>query len=482
MIDKVKFMSSLHLAQVGAEFTSLTYAVMAHGAALSPTYAHMKDKFYLLSRRYLEQIEVGQSGGFVTIAALQTCILIALYELQQAMFIRAWGSASRAVWMAQVFELCKMDQPGVPVVGQNILPLTADNAELEERRRTFWAAFNLSYFASIGSGWTVYLLINPTEVSITTYLPSEGSSFEGLAPSVLTLNDALSLLGKGILSATHGLIVTSALYGRCLSHVKYSNRETSTEYPTYDFWMHHYHINESINHLSTASLKQIKSTNFMKESDALCFNMHIQATLICLHHAAIVRISKTSAPASPSLDSENRCVNAALEITSIMRLICHLNLAKMSLVIPWALYAALQVLVRSLQSDSRNTGNSVTTLSQTPTQQGFSPTTPPYQTPVVSTDGSNNSNTYANGINPPFTSSQVSTPSRTSLLDSVQFLLSALAAFKRSNLLAGVFEAQITQEIDGGVAVTSSRIVGRVNFPLEGMQNKEFMMQWATQK
>lgn len=59
-------------------------------------------------------------------------------------------------------------------------------------------------------------------------------------------------------------------------------------------------------------------------------------------------------------------------------------------------------------------------------------------------------------------------PSRFDLLENIDCLLSALSAFKRSNLIAGVFEAQIYDELSGDKALTDNYPVGRVEFPLDG--------------
>ncbi|TAQ86996.1 hypothetical protein B7494_g4679 [Chlorociboria aeruginascens] len=494
MLDKdqwtTKVLSTYPLAP---EFMSLKYAIMAQGASLSSAYSHLADACYRKSRRYLEDTEIGDNGGFVTIAALQTCILISLYELQHTLFIRALGSVSRVVWVAQVFQLHKMDQLRVSPSTQTILPPTTDLSELEERRRTFWATFNLSCFASIATGWPAYTLMDANE--ITTHLPAVGPLVEGIASSALTLNDALSLSGEGNLSATHGLIVTSAFYGRCISHVSYSHHEsTGSDNLSYDFWMHHYHINESVNHLSTASLAQMKSSSFMPDSTVLCSNMNIQATLICLHHAAIARVAKTNVLATTLSDSENRCINAALEITSTMRLVCQMNLSKISPFIPWVVYVALQVFVRSLHSGNQGSlsGSPTSPVSPiAPRRLSFSPmAAQPYPIPVTRPN-TGNSYTSGGGLRSPggrstfgssnngsgssasFNNSRASTPSNTSMVESLKFLLSALTALKATNALAGVFETQIHQEIDGGAAITNSRHVGRVNFPLDGSLKKE---------
>jgi hypothetical protein len=123
-----------------------------------------------------------------------------------------------------------------------------------------------------------------------------------------------------------GLIVTGALYGRCLMHVKYAMPENTAEYISYDFWMHHHHINESVEHVTSAPLAEPCSASSMRLPDLLCLNMNIQAVLICLHHAAVLRVSKTNTLSLSISESETKCLAAAMEVTDTTRQIGYLDL------------------------------------------------------------------------------------------------------------------------------------------------------------
>jgi hypothetical protein len=127
-----------------------------------------------------------------------------------------------------------------------------------------------------------------------------------------------------------GLIVTGALYGRCLMHVKYAMPENTAEYISYDFWMHHHHIKESVEQVTSAPLAEPSSASSMTVPDLLCLNMNIQAVLICLHHAAVLRLSKTNTLSLPISDSETKCLAAAMEVAGTTRQIGYLDLANVS--------------------------------------------------------------------------------------------------------------------------------------------------------
>lgn len=167
MIDKAKFLGHKDEAQVELEFLGLRYSILANAATLSPTYSNLSEQFYQQARRHLEQPDMEGSGGSMTIAALQANILIALYEFKQSYFARAWVSVSRVTWLAQVLGLHKMDKKDSPrrsSFAHSYLPADAGPIDLEERRRTLWAAFSLKCFANIGIGWNTSATIDYREV------------------------------------------------------------------------------------------------------------------------------------------------------------------------------------------------------------------------------------------------------------------------------------------------------------------------------
>ena len=107
----------------------------------------------------VEQVDIAEQ--FVSIAALQTWVLLALYEFKQANFVRACNRVRQAILMSEMLGLHKLDQPGLPGLKQN--PFT-DGRYLEEQRRAFWSVFNLSCFASIATGWNTGMPDDPNEV------------------------------------------------------------------------------------------------------------------------------------------------------------------------------------------------------------------------------------------------------------------------------------------------------------------------------
>lgn len=62
-------------------------------------------------------------------------------------------------------------------------------------------------------------------------------------------------------------------------------------------------------------------------------NMNIHTSTICLHQAAIFKADKNKLPTSVGAESKVRCITAANEIASIMRMVSHMDLSIVSHVV-----------------------------------------------------------------------------------------------------------------------------------------------------
>ncbi|KAF7590332.1 hypothetical protein BBP40_002982 [Aspergillus hancockii] len=411
LIDQDIFNMRMQSSDMQPELVSLRYIVLAHGACFSQSYNDMKDEFYQKACSLVEQVDMAER--FTSIAALQTWVLLALYELKQAHFVRACNRAHQATLMSQMLGLHKLDQLGLRGLKQNAL---VDAPQLEEQRRVFWSVFNLTCFTSIATGCNTGL---PDDINeITTFLPTETPLSHYTVASGLTLRDAFDLAGSRDLCVTHGYIVTSALYRQGFMHVNRASlsQHTLPDIWDYDFWMHHYHIYERLSHLAATESKFIAST---MSADSLCTNMILQATLIALYYAAGVRTpgtdSATLLPIPNNADS--KCLTAAMKIKEIAKLITNMNVSRISPFIPWSIYVAAQIFVRHLHNDS------------SPSDSGKD--------------------------------------SRLQYLDGLRSLLSALSLLGSTNPIAGVLATQIRMELNGGKAVSDTRSIGRLDYGLD---------------
>lgn len=132
--------------------THLRYAIWTMAASVSDEHVNLQTHFYKRARKYMEEAELrGHGESVISVAASQTWSLIACYEFKLMYFPRAWLSTGRAVRLAQMMGMHRLDGVGLDV--KQCLPAPKDWCEREERRRTFWIAFCVDRYASIGTGW-----------------------------------------------------------------------------------------------------------------------------------------------------------------------------------------------------------------------------------------------------------------------------------------------------------------------------------------
>lgn len=142
---------------------ALRYAIWCLAANISEKYQSHKEIFYRRARRYAESDEMNGLGeGMVTVAHCQCWILLAMFEFQHMYFPRAWASVGRAVRLAMMMGLNRLDGVGLDV--KQVIAPPRDWTEREERRRTFWMAYCIDRYASMGTGWP--LAVDERDVSI----------------------------------------------------------------------------------------------------------------------------------------------------------------------------------------------------------------------------------------------------------------------------------------------------------------------------
>ena len=164
IIHRRRFLAAMNLAPSMRPPVCLRYAMWCLAASMVGPYQNMHEHFYQRARKYIDQDEIrGHGEGIITIAHSQCWSLLSSYEFKLMYFPKAWLSTGRAVRLAQMMGLHRLDGVGLDV--KQCLPPPRDWTEREERRRTFWQAFCADRYASIGTGWPMCI----DEKDVTMY-------------------------------------------------------------------------------------------------------------------------------------------------------------------------------------------------------------------------------------------------------------------------------------------------------------------------
>ncbi|OHE94195.1 all development altered-6 [Colletotrichum orchidophilum] len=136
-------------ADSGSEGTNcphacLQYAMWAIAASLSSHFHHMRETLYreaLERLKALDSLDNPVEKEDCLLRQAQAWILIAIYELMQVGFRRAWVSTGRAIRLVQLMRLSSVDASWEKTSGLSEDP--GSFVETEEKRRTFWMALCL---------------------------------------------------------------------------------------------------------------------------------------------------------------------------------------------------------------------------------------------------------------------------------------------------------------------------------------------------
>lgn len=221
--------------------------------------------------------------------------------------------------------LHRLDKPGLDV--KQCIPPPRDWTEREERRRTFWMAFCEDRYASIGTGWPMTV----DEKDIASDLPSSDEAFDMSKPErTQTLVDAMSPEGASKLSPFAGVVLMASLFGRNLVHLHRSDPDDRDNDLNGEFWKRHRNMDNILLNTSLSLPFHLRLPHGMAHPNIVFLNMNIHASAICLHQAAIFKAGQNRLPNTVAAESKVRAITAANEITSIMRMISHMDLSTVS--------------------------------------------------------------------------------------------------------------------------------------------------------
>ncbi|KAF7944121.1 hypothetical protein EAE96_010530 [Botrytis aclada] len=349
MIHKDRFYAALNMSTNHRPPVALRYAMMTTAASLSDNYQSYAEIFYERARRYAELTEMkGQGEALMCIASVQTWSLISNYEATNAYFGRAWMSTGRCARLCHMLSLQRLDAEG-PYGGKKLLPPSKDWVELEERRRTFWAAYYGDRWASCATGWPMMF----DEEMIDTNLPCSNDAFDmGVKENSCSLAAALTPEGASTISSFAGVILSACLFGRSAQHMlKSGPGEGASDLANGSFWKNHRKLDNILSSTFMFLPDHLRLPAGVRDPNIVFFHMNVHCSTICLHQGAVMTAERENISQSVINQSESRSLMAAEEITNLMRLISHLDASKMNSWIGFCLYIASGVILQDTRKD-----------------------------------------------------------------------------------------------------------------------------------
>jgi hypothetical protein len=169
-----------------------------------------------------------------------------------------------------------------------------------------------------------------------TNLPASDEAFEKSKPMPTgSLEQAMKPNGASDLHPFGGICLTAALFGRNLLHLHRPGKDDQDNDLNGGFWTRHRNIETILLNTSLGLPDALRLPSGLPDSNVIFMNMSIHTSAICLHQAAIFKADKYHLPTNVTNESKIRCVTAAAEIASVMRMISHMDLSAVRLRIPF---------------------------------------------------------------------------------------------------------------------------------------------------
>ncbi|GAM41592.1 hypothetical protein TCE0_042r14824 [Talaromyces pinophilus] len=345
MIHRPRFFASMNLAPHMRPPVCLRYIMWALAASITPKYSFLEEHLYARARKYIHLDEMkGHGEHMVSVSHCQAWVLISLYEFKQMFFPRAWISVGRAARMAAMMCFNRLDGVGLDV--KHCVPPPVDWVEREERRRTFWLCFSEDRYASIGTGWPMVF----DERDIMTNLPSSEEAYlTGTPETAPSLKDVLA--GDiANLSPLGSVAVMACIFGLNLTHLHRPDPHDREDDVNGEFWKRHRAYDNILLNISLSLPHSLRLPQGIADPNIIFSNMAIHTSTICLHQAAIFKAEKHKNMTQIAAESKRRCIIAADQISSIMKMVSHTDLSLLNPFSAFCLYVAARVFVQYLKS------------------------------------------------------------------------------------------------------------------------------------
>lgn len=152
-----------------------------------------------------------------------------------------------------------------------------------------------------------------------------------MSQPTLPLSESMSPQEVAQLSPMAGVVFMAYFFGRNLTHLHRPEPNEREDDLQGEFWKRHRRMDNTLLNTALALPSHLRLPSGIRDSKVVFLNMNIHTSTICLHQAAIFKAEANGLPSSLIDQSQTRCLLAAMEIATIMRLSSHLDTASVRL-------------------------------------------------------------------------------------------------------------------------------------------------------
>lgn len=136
--------------------------------------------------------------------------------------------------------------------------------------------------------------------------------------------------GASTLSSFGAVVLMASLFGRQHLHLHRPDREDNEHDLNGQFWKRHRSLDNLLLSTSLSLPYHLRLPAGIHDPNIVFVNMTLPALVICLHQAAIFKADRNHLSSQISTESKRRCIIAADQIANLMKSVCHIDLATVS--------------------------------------------------------------------------------------------------------------------------------------------------------
>lgn len=163
-----------------------------------------------------------------------------------------------------------------------------------------------------------------------TNLPSSEEAYlTGTPETAPSLKDVLA--GDiANLSPLGSVAVMACIFGLNLTHLHRPDPHDREDDVNGEFWKRHRAYDNILLNISLSLPHSLRLPQGIADPNIIFSNMAIHTSTICLHQAAIFKAEKHKNMTQIAAESKRRCIIAADQISSIMKMVSHTDLSLVS--------------------------------------------------------------------------------------------------------------------------------------------------------
>ena len=164
-----------------------------------------------------------------------------------------------------------------------------------------------------------------------TNLPASDEAFENSVPQkTQPLSGAMTSQETAYISPLAGVVLIAHYFGQNLTHLHQPGPNEQEDDLQGEFWKRHRKLDNALLATALSLPSHLRLPVGVRNGNVVFLNMALHTATITLHQAAIFKAESNDLPTSIVEQSRTRCLLAAAEVTTIMRLTSHLDVATVS--------------------------------------------------------------------------------------------------------------------------------------------------------